>query len=53
MMSDYQWVASQIDPMTDRGVRLCMRNHVSRLVVCRQGGGPHCGLLCPMPYRVL
>jgi hypothetical protein len=37
MISDCQCVASRFESWTDRGVRLCIYNHVSRLVVCRCG----------------
>jgi hypothetical protein len=37
MMSDCQRVASRVESKTDRGMRLCMCNHVSQIVVCRCG----------------
>jgi hypothetical protein len=37
MMSDCQRVASRVESWTDRGVRLCMCNHVGQLVVCKCG----------------
>jgi hypothetical protein len=37
MMSDYQRVAFRVESWTDRGVRLCMCNHVGWLMVGRCG----------------
>jgi hypothetical protein len=37
MMSDCQWVALWGSQWTDQSVRLCLCNHVGRLVVCRCG----------------
>jgi hypothetical protein len=37
MMSDCQRVASRVESKTDRGMRLCMCNHIGRIVVCRCG----------------
>jgi hypothetical protein len=37
MMSDYQHVALWGSQWTNHSVRLCMCNHVGRLVVCRCG----------------
>jgi hypothetical protein len=34
-MSDCQWVALWGSQWTDQSVRLCLCNHVSRVVVCR------------------
>jgi hypothetical protein len=36
-MSDCQWVALWGSQWTDQSVKLCMCNHVGRLVVCRYG----------------
>jgi hypothetical protein len=36
-MSDCQRVVSLLESWTDRGMRLCLCNHVYRLVVCRCG----------------
>jgi hypothetical protein len=37
MMSDCQWIALWGSLWTDQNVRLCLCNHVGRLVVCRCG----------------
>jgi hypothetical protein len=36
-MSDCQWVALWGSQCTNESVRLCMCNHIGRLVVCRCG----------------
>jgi hypothetical protein len=41
-MSDCQRVASRVESWTNRGVRLCMCNHVGWLVVCRCGAQGWC-----------
>jgi hypothetical protein len=37
MMSDCQWVASQVESWTNRGVSYVLCHHVCHLVVCRYG----------------
>jgi hypothetical protein len=37
MMNDCQWVASRVEPWTNRGVSYVLCNHVYRPMVCRCG----------------
>jgi hypothetical protein len=45
MMSDCQQVALWGSKWTDQSVRLCIYNHVSRLVMCRCGAQGWCSMV--------